>query len=90
VSLRGVSGIRHSVDLEAETVYEAAIRGIALFKEDGWVGNLKPGTEVEVQVKEPATTHRVTVAQLHRWCDGIAASPAETIRKTKLKLLLAG
>jgi hypothetical protein len=90
VSFRGVSGIRHSVDLDAETVYEAAIRVVALLKKDGWVDNLGPGTELEVQVREPATTHRVTVAQLHRWCDGIAASPADTIRKTKLKILLTG
>jgi hypothetical protein len=89
VSFKGVSGIRHSVDLEAETVYEAAIRGIHLLKKDGWVDNIGPGTELVIEAREPATRHAVTLAQLQRWCDGIAASPAETIRKAKLKQLLS-
>jgi hypothetical protein len=88
VSFRGVSGIRHSVELEAETVYEAAIRGLHLLRKDGWVDNVGPGTELEIQVREPTTTHTVSVFQLRRWCDGVAASPAETLRKSKLKQLL--
>jgi hypothetical protein len=49
--------VRHSVDLDAESVYEAAIRGVHLLKRDGWVDNMGLGTEVEVEVREPATTH---------------------------------
>jgi hypothetical protein len=89
VSFRGVSGIRHSVDLDAESVYDAAIRGLALLRRDGWVDSVGSATELEVQVREPATRHSVSVQQLRRWCDAIAASPAETIRKAKLKQLLA-
>jgi hypothetical protein len=55
---------------------------------DGWVDNVGPGTELEVRVSEPATTHTVSVLQLRRWCDGVAASPDEILRKSKLKQLL--
>jgi hypothetical protein len=89
VSFRGVSGIRHSVDLDAESVYDAAIRGLTLLRRDGWVDSVSSATALEVQVREPATRHSVSVQQLRRWCDAIAASPAETIRKAKLKQLLA-
>ncbi len=89
VSFRGVSGVRHSVDLDAESVYDGAIRGLALLRRDGWVDNVGSATELEVEVREPATRHTVSVQQLQRWCDSIAASPAETIRKAKLKQLLA-
>jgi hypothetical protein len=89
VSFRGVSGIRHSVDLDAESVYDAAIRGLALLRRDGWVDSVGSATELEVEVsREPVTRHSVSVQQLQRWCDAIAASPAETIRKAKLKQLL--
>jgi hypothetical protein len=88
VSFTGVSGVRHSVEIQAETLYEAAIRGIALLKKDGWVDNVGPGTELEIHVREPETTHTVSVAQLRRWCDGVAVSPAETLRKAKLKAML--
>jgi hypothetical protein len=90
ISFRGVSGVRHSVELDAESVYDAAIRGMALLRRDGWVDNVGPATELEVEVREPATRHTVSVEQLRRWCDGIAASPAEAIRKAKLKQLLGG
>ncbi len=76
------------VELEAETVYEAAIRGLHLLRKDGWVDNVGPGTELEIRVSEPTTMHTVTVLQLCRWCEGVAASPEETLRKTKLKQLL--
>jgi hypothetical protein len=89
VSFRGVSGVRHSVELDAESVFDAAIRGLALLRRDGWVDNVGTATELEVEVREPATRHTVSVQQLRRWCDSIAASPADTIRKAKLKQLLA-
>jgi hypothetical protein len=36
-----------------------------------------------------ATCHRLTVQQIRRWCEGVAASPDETLRKRRLKQLLA-
>ena len=89
VSFRGPSGIRHSVDVTAESVYEAAALGVSALRRDGWADALALGTELEVQVREPPTCHRVTVHQIHRWCDGIASSPDETLKKRKLKQLLA-
>ena len=62
VSFKGVSGVHHSVQLEAETVYEAAIRGIHLLRRDGCVDSVGPGTELEIQLREPATTHRFSSA----------------------------
>jgi hypothetical protein len=64
-------------------VYEGAIRGLSLLRKDGWVDSIGPATELEIQVREPATSHTVSLQQLRRWCEGIAVSPAETIRKAK-------
>jgi hypothetical protein len=33
--------------------------------------------------------HRITVQRIHRWCDGVAVSPDETLKKRRLKQLLA-
>jgi hypothetical protein len=88
VSFRRPSGIRHSVDVTAESVYEAAALGVSALRRDGWADALALGTELEVQVREPPTCHRITVQQIHRWCDGIAASPDETLKKRRLKQLL--
>jgi hypothetical protein len=88
VSFTGPSGVRHSIDVVGESLYEAAVVGLNALKNGGWVDAVAPGTTLEVQVREPATTHIVSVAQLRRWCDGIAISPDEALKKRKLKDLL--
>jgi hypothetical protein len=50
-------------------------------KNSGWVDAIAPGTELEIQVREPATCHRLTVQEIRRWCDGVAVSPDNTLKK---------
>jgi hypothetical protein len=82
--------VRHSVDVTAESVYEAAALGVSLLRQDGWAAALAPGTLLEIRAAHPATTHAVTIAQVRRWTEGIAASPDDVLRKTRLKRLLDG
>ncbi len=89
VSFISASGVCHSVEVSADSLYEAAIVGFNLLKQDGWVDPIAPGTRLEIQVRHPATTHCVSLAQLRRWVEGIAVSPDETLRKRRLKALLA-
>ena len=89
VSFTGPSGVCHSVEVSADSLYEAAIVGFSFLKQEGWVDPVAPGTRLEIQVRHPATTHRVSLAQLRRWVEGVAVSPDETRRKRKLKELLA-
>jgi hypothetical protein len=84
----GPSGVRHSVEVIAESIYEAAALGVSALKNGGWADATAPA-ELEVQIREPATCHRLTVQQIPRWCDGVAASPDETLKKRRLKQLLA-
>jgi hypothetical protein len=88
VSFTSASGARHGVEVCANSLYEAAIIGVDLLRKEEWVETIGPGTCIEIEVRHPATTHRVTLLQLRRWVDGIAASPEETLRKRRLKALL--
>lgn len=90
VSFTAPSGVRHSVEVSADSLYEAAIFGFSLLQRADWVEPVAPGTQLEIQVKNPETTHRVSLAQLRRWVDGTAVSPDETLKKRRLKALLAG
>ena len=89
VSFSGPSGIRHSVDVTAESIYEAAGLAVSALTSDGWADAIAPGTELEIQAREPATCHRITVQQIRRWCDGGAVGPDETLKKRRFKKLLA-
>jgi hypothetical protein len=89
VSFAGPSGVRHSVEVTAESIYEAAALGVSALKSDGWADAIAPGTVLEIQVREPATCHRLALQQIRRWCDGVAVSPDDTLQKRRLKQLLA-
>jgi hypothetical protein len=77
------------VQVTAESIYEAAALGVSALKNGGWVDAIAPGTELEIEVREPATCHRLTVQQIRPWCDGVAVSPDDTLKKGRLKQLLA-
>jgi hypothetical protein len=88
-SSRRATGVRCSgVEVTAESLYETPIVVVALLRQEGWADVIAPGMQLEIQVRQPAATHRVTVVQLRRWCEGIAVSPEETWKKRKLRELL--
>ncbi len=89
VSFTGATGISHGVEVVAETLYEAAALGLSLLRAADWGEIIGPGTRLEVQVREPAITHTVTVQQIHRWCDGVAIGPEEVLKRRKVKAMLA-
>ena len=88
MSFKSATGISHGVDVEAETLYEAAAIGLARLKKDGWIEGLGPGSRLEIVVREPSTVHSLTVQQLQRWVNGVTSSPAEVLRRSKVKHLL--
>lgn len=88
VTVKGERGVQHSVEVTAETLYEAAAAGVSLLRQEDWADGIGPGTQLEVRVKSPETTHLVTVSQITRWCDGVAVSPDEVLKRRKVKELL--
>jgi hypothetical protein len=88
VSFKGERGVQHSVEVTAETLYEAAALALSVLKQEEWGAVIGPATQLEVRVRAPETTHIVTVSQIQRWCDGVAASPDEVLKRQKVKRLL--
>jgi hypothetical protein len=76
------------MEVSAESLYEAAAVALSVFRKSDWADNIGPGTELCVTVKSPETTHRVTLDQIRRWCDGVAVSPNEVLKRHRVKSLL--
>jgi hypothetical protein len=70
VSFLGERGVRHSVEVSADTLYEAAAQAVAMFKQSEWASVIGPATELHIAVKNPETTHCVTISQI---ADGVTA-----------------
>src|SRR5262249_31584674 len=88
VSFQDHQGIRHAVDVEAESLYEAAVHGVCRLSADPWLERIGPATVLDVEVREPATKHSISLQHVERWLGSTNASPAEASRKAKLKMML--
>jgi hypothetical protein len=85
VSFVDTEGIRHTVEVEAESLFEAAVLGMRTFKQH----SCEPGliTKLEVEIRS-SVTHTVTPKRIHEWLHGGAKSPKEAVIKERLRDLL--
>ena len=88
VTVTDARGVRHGVEVTADSVFDAAARGLAALADSAWTERVGPATRVDVQVLQPIVTHTVTVHQLARWAQGSASSPEERVRKDRVRVLL--
>jgi hypothetical protein len=75
------------VEVNGESISEAAALGVSAPKSAGWADAIAPATELEVQVRDPTTCHRIMALQIRAGCDGVADSPDETLKNRRLKQL---
>ena len=85
VSFVDTEGIRHTVEVEAESLFEAAALAIRTFKQH----NCEPAliTKLDVEIRS-CITHTVTRKRIHDWLHGGAKSPREAVMKERLRELL--
>jgi hypothetical protein len=90
VSFIDSDGIRYSVQVAGESLYEAAALAVAEFRRHRWADDFEPGTttKLTISVKPPATTHEVTIRQLEKWTAATAKSPHEGLLKSRVRALL--
>ena len=90
VSFKGTRGVTHSTEVEAESLYEAAVLALIRFRGDPWLESIASGTLLTIEVREPATRHSVTMQQVDQWLASTNKTPAEAGKKAKLKTMLLG
>jgi hypothetical protein len=88
VSFKDMRGIRHSTEVEAESLYEAAVIGIRRLNDDPWIEKIGSATVLEVEIRNPGTTHAISLQQVERWLAGATTNPNEASKKAKLKMML--
>jgi len=85
VSYLDIQGLRHTVEVDAESLYEAAALAIRAFRRHDW----EPGdlSKLEVEIRS-SITHTVTPKRVREWLAGGARSPKEAVMKERLRALL--
>ena len=91
VTVSDTRGIRHTVEVTAESLYEAAALAIDALRRSSLIEQQPgPGTKLEVEVKEPSVRHAITVAQVQRWATEGGRSPADRVKRERVRALLEG
>lgn len=85
VSYVDTEGLRHTVEVEAESLYEAAVLAIRTFKTHDCEPRLMSKLEVEIR---SSVIHTVTPKRLHEWLNGGAKSPKEMATKERLRAMI--
>ena len=86
VSFTDTEGFRHSVEVQAASLYEAVGLAIQAFRGH----DCAPGSAalLEIEVCGPQVKHAVNILRVREWANGAARSPREKLVKERLKGLL--
>jgi hypothetical protein len=88
--------VEHSVQVIAESLYEAVARGLRAFRASPWVGEIGEGlTTVVVEVREPVpekpeVKHHVHMKDFRQWLDGRGTTPAQITARDRVREILGG
>ena len=85
VSYLDSEGLRHSVEVEAASLYEAAVLAFRTFN----LHECAPAemTKLEVEIRS-SVVHETTVRRVREWLSGGARSPKEAVTKERLRAKL--
>lgn len=89
VSFTDPDGIPHSVEVQADSLYEAVAMAVAEFRADSMTDVPGPMTEFSVAIQRPAVEHRIRLGLVTKWAEGTTAEgPAGITRRQRVKSLL--
>lgn len=86
VSYLDISGIRHTVEIEADSLYEAAALAVKAFRQHDCEPRGRAKLEVEIR---SSVTHTLTIKRLEEWLRGASRSPKDAVLKERLRELIA-
>ena len=81
--------IEHTIDVPAETLYEAIAAALAALQQDSWVDEIAQGLNtVSVLVQQPPVKHEVKMKDFLSWIGRPGGSPAEVALRERVRKLL--
>jgi hypothetical protein len=84
-----MEGVTHTVEVTAETLYEAVALGMAAIRTDEWVTGIAQGLNpVKVRVTNVPVEHEVRIMDFTNWLDRNGGSPREMSDRKRIRSIL--
>src|SRR5215471_1117700 len=92
VSCLDTASIEHTVQVSAQTLYEAVAQALHVFREHDWCDQdlRSNAASVVVKIAQPEIEHRVRIRDFASWLESVGKSPAEMILKKRLREIISG
>lgn len=87
VTVQDMEGVAHTVEVTAESLFEAVAQGLAALRGREWVVGLTQGT-IKVSVADVRVEHEVKMREFTKWLDRPGGSPREMIQRQKVRSIL--
>jgi hypothetical protein len=89
VTLQDSDGIAHTVEVTAESLFEAVAQGLAALRGHEWIAGLQQQGIVKVSVADVRVEHEVKISDFTRWVEKPGArSPRELIQRKRIREIL--
>jgi hypothetical protein len=89
VSITDLDNITHTVEVSAETLYEAVALGLVAIKDSEWVATVGEGLHtITVRVMDVSVEHKVTFHDFNQWLKKESWSPLDMARHERVRKIL--
>src|ERR1700722_5404546 len=89
VTIQGMDGVSHTVEVTAATLYEAVAHGLAAIRGSEWVAGIAQGLNVvKVSVADVRVEHEVKLMDFTKWLDKPGGSPREKTDRQRIRSIL--
>ena len=89
VTCRDAQGVEHTVQVIAQSLFEAVAQALRVFREHDWSDDLNGGCPSGVVTVKPAEVeHRVRIKDFQTWLESAPRGPAEMELKRRLRDIL--
>jgi hypothetical protein len=88
VTIQDLEGVAHTVEVTAESLYEAVAQGLAALRRSDWVAGFQQSI-IKVSVADVPVEHEVRFTEFMKWLERTnASSPREMAQRKRLRTIL--
>jgi hypothetical protein len=80
--------VSHTVEVTAESLYEAVALGLKAIRGGDWVEGLREQFKVDVSVSEIPVRHSVEIKEFNSWLQREGGAPRDLVQRKRARKIL--